>query len=220
LIVVRELWKEYSGKNGMKVIALRDVNLEISRGEFVAIFGPSGSGKSTLLNCLSGVDKPTRGEVLINGVDIFKLSEEERTRFRARHMGFVFQFFHLVPVLTALENVELPLLILGCDRRTARKKAMEMLERVGLAEKWDRFPGELSGGEKQRVAIARAIVHNPEIVWADEPTGALDYETGEMIINMLAELAGNTTVVVVTHDLRIAEKAHRIIKIRDGQVVQ
>jgi putative ABC transport system ATP-binding protein len=218
LIEVRNLWKEYNGRD--RVTALKGINLKINSGEFVVILGPSGSGKTTLLNCLSGVDRPTKGTVIIDGTDLYALSEEERTGFRAKNMGFVFQFFNLVPVLTALENVELPLLILGVNRREAKERAFDMLRRVGLAHKWNRFPEELSGGEKQRVAIARALVHNPKVVWADEPTGALDSETGGMIIDLLMEMKKNSTLVIVTHDERIAEKADRVIKIRDGQIVQ
>ncbi|KAF2960065.1 MULTISPECIES: ABC transporter ATP-binding protein [unclassified Thermotoga] len=218
MIEVHNLWKEYNGKE--KVTALKGINLRINTGEFVVILGPSGSGKTTLLNCLSGVDRPTRGTVVIHGTDLYRLSEEERTRFRAENMGFVFQFFNLVPVLTAIENVELPLLILGVNRKEARERAFEILRKVGLAHKCDRFPEELSGGEKQRVAIARAIVHNPKVIWADEPTGALDNETGRMIIDLLMEMKRNSTLVIVTHDERIAEKADRVIKIRDGQIEQ
>ncbi|ACM24056.1 MULTISPECIES: ABC transporter ATP-binding protein [Thermotoga] len=218
MIEVRNLWKEYNGRD--RVTALKGINLKINSGEFVVILGPSGSGKTTLLNCLSGVDRPTKGTVIIDGTDLYALSEEERTGFRAKNMGFVFQFFNLVPVLTALENVELPLLILGVNRREAKERAFDMLRRVGLAHKWNRFPEELSGGEKQRVAIARALVHNPKVVWADEPTGALDSETGGMIIDLLMEMKKNSTLVIVTHDERIAEKADRVIKIRDGQIVQ
>lgn len=218
LIEVHNLWKEYNGKE--KVTALKGINLRINTGEFVVILGPSGSGKTTLLNCLSGVDRPTKGTVIIHGTDLYRLSEEERTRFRAENMGFVFQFFNLVPVLTAIENVELPLLILGVNRKEARERAFEILRKVGLAHKCDRFPEELSGGEKQRVAIARAIVHNPKVIWADEPTGALDNETGRMIIDLLMEMKENSTLVVVTHDERIAEKADRVIRIRDGQIEQ
>lgn len=218
MIEVRNLWKEYNGRD--RVTALKGINLKINSGEFVVILGPSGSGKTTLLNCLSGVDRPTKGTVIIDGTDLYALSEEERTGFRAKNMGFVFQFFNLVPVLTALENVELPLLILGVNRREAKERAFDMLRRVGLAHKWNRFPEELSGGEKQRVAIARALVHNPKVIWADEPTGALDSETGGMIIDLLMEMKKNSTLVIVTHDERIAEKADRVIKIRDGQIVQ
>ncbi|PLV56822.1 ABC transporter ATP-binding protein [Thermotoga sp. SG1] len=218
MIEVRNLWKEYNRRD--RVTALKGINLKINSGEFVVILGPSGSGKTTLLNCLSGVDRPTKGTVIIDGIDLYTLSEEERTRFRAKNMGFVFQFFNLVPVLTALENVELPLLILGVSRKEAKERAFDILRKVGLAHKWNRFPEELSGGEKQRVAIARALVHNPKVIWADEPTGALDGETGSMIIDLLMEMKKNSTLVVVTHDERIAEKADRVIKIRDGQIVQ
>ncbi len=220
MILVKDLYKVY-GKGENRVEALRGVDLSVRDGEFLAILGPSGSGKTTLLNCLSGVDSPTRGEIYFNGVAFHSLSEEEKTKFRAKHMGFIFQFFNLVPVLTVIENVELPLKILGVNHRESKERAFEMIKRVGLSDKANRFPSQLSGGEQQRVAIARALVHEPNIVWADEPTGNLDSETGSMIIELLdrMRIEHRTTLVVVTHDERIAKKADRVLIMRDGKFV-
>jgi putative ABC transport system ATP-binding protein len=217
LIKAIELYKVYNDKR-VKVEALKNVTLTIKKGEFIGILGPSGSGKTTLLNCLSAIDNPTRGEIYFKGVPFQNLKEEERTSFRAKNMGFVFQFFNLVPVLTVLENVQLPLLILGEKNKTSKEKAYEVLKKVKLDNKVERFPYELSGGEQQRVAIARAIIHSPEVIWADEPTGNLDSENGEIIIELLEEIRkeNGTTLVVVTHDLNIAKRADRIIQIRDG----
>ncbi|WP_448535567.1 ABC transporter ATP-binding protein [Pseudothermotoga sp.] len=221
MIIVKELWKIY-GKGERKVEALKGINVTIKDGEFVAIFGPSGSGKTTLLNCLSGIDSPTNGEIYFDDLPFHTLSEEQKTQFRARHMGFVFQFFNLIPVLTALENVLLPLKILGINHGEAKRRAIGMLERVGLRDKIDRFPSQLSGGEQQRVAIARALVHNPKVVWADEPTGNLDSETGMNVIELLESMKKElgTTLVVVTHDERIAQRADRILFMRDGRIIE
>ncbi|HBT39069.1 MAG: ABC transporter related [Thermotoga sp. 50_1627] len=220
MIVVKELWKIY-GKGERKVQALKGISVTIKDGEFVAIFGPSGSGKTTLLNCLSGIDSPTSGEIYFDDLPFHTLSEEQKTQFRARNMGFVFQFFNLIPVLTALENVLLPLKILGINHGEAKQRAVAMLEKVGLRDKIERFPSQLSGGEQQRVAIARALVHNPKVVWADEPTGNLDSETGMNVIELLESMKKElgTTLVVVTHDERIAQRANRILFMRDGQIV-
>ncbi|HBT51446.1 MAG TPA: macrolide ABC transporter ATP-binding protein [Petrotoga sp.] len=217
LIKAIELYKVYNDKR-VKVEALKNVTLTIKKSEFIGILGPSGSGKTTLLNCLSAIDNPTRGEIYFKGVPFQNLKEEERTSFRAKNMGFVFQFFNLIPVLTVLENVQLPLLILGEKNKTSKDKAYEVLKKVKLENKVERFPYELSGGEQQRVAIARAIIHSPEVIWADEPTGNLDTENGEIIIELLEEIRKEkgTTLVVVTHDLNIAKRADRIIQIRDG----
>ncbi|MGB9789288.1 MAG: ABC transporter ATP-binding protein [Thermotoga caldifontis] len=221
MIVVKNLWKIY-GKGEKRVEALRGVDFQIEQGEFVAILGPSGSGKTTLLNCLSGIDSPTEGEIFFDGVEFHRLSEEEKTKFRAQNMGFVFQFFNLIPVLTVLENVELPLRILGQKGKSVTDRALEMIKKVGLSGKEDKFPSQLSGGEQQRVAIARALVHNPKIVWADEPTGNLDSETGAAIIELLEtiRLENRTTLVVVTHDEKIAQKADRIFVFRDGRILR
>ncbi|MEJ5230353.1 MAG: ABC transporter ATP-binding protein [Pseudothermotoga sp.] len=221
MIEVNDLWKIY-GSGVKQVAALRGVTLKIEGGEFVAILGPSGSGKTTLLNCLSGIDSPSHGEIFIDGLAFHTLNEEKKTQFRARYMGFVFQFFNLIPVLTALENVLLPLKILGINHGEAVERTKQMLQKVGLADKINRFPSELSGGEQQRVAIARALVHNPKIVWADEPTGNLDSETGEGVIKLLEEMRSEhkTTLVIVTHDERIAKRANRTLTIRDGKIVK
>jgi len=217
LIKAIELYKVYNDKR-VKVEALKNINLTIKKGEFIGILGPSGSGKTTLLNCLSAIDNPTSGEIYFKGVPFQNLKEEERTSFRAKNMGFVFQFFNLIPVLTVLENVQLPLLILGEKNKTSKDKAYEVLKKVKLDSKVERFPYELSGGEQQRVAIARAIIHSPEVIWADEPTGNLDSENGEIIIELLEGIRkeNGTTLVVVTHDLNIAKRVDRIIQIRDG----
>ncbi|HOA17656.1 MAG TPA: ABC transporter ATP-binding protein, partial [Fervidobacterium sp.] len=187
IVVARELSKIY-GSNESKFIALDTVNLTISKGEIVAIFGPSGSGKTTLLNLLAGLDVPTSGQVFIDNQEITKMNEEEKTRFRAKYMGFIFQFFNLIPVLNAVENVELPLLLNGVPISESRKRSLELLEKVNMANRKDAYPSQLSGGEQQRVAIARALSTNPKIIWADEPTGALDSKNGEQIKKMIVEL--------------------------------
>ncbi|SHF17503.1 putative ABC transport system ATP-binding protein [Marinitoga hydrogenitolerans DSM 16785] len=210
--------KKIYKNEGIEVPALKGINLEIKDGEMVSILGPSGSGKSTLLNCLSGIDKPTEGKIIINNVDITTLKDDELTTFRAKNMGFIFQFFNLIPVLNAVENVELPLLILGYNEKKARKIAENILIEVGLKDRMKNFPNMLSGGEAQRVAIARALVTKPKIVWADEPTGALDTKTGMNIMNLIKELneKNNQTFVIVTHDPRITEYTQRILKMDSG----
>jgi putative ABC transport system ATP-binding protein len=204
----------------LEVAALRSLDLRIAPGELVAIMGPSGSGKTTLLNCLSGLDEIDGGRVLVGGDDIHAMSDARRTTHRARHMGFVFQSFNLIPVFSAAENVELPLLLLGERSRAARTAAREMLDRVGLGRRADHRPAELSGGEQQRVAIARALVARPELIWADEPTGNLDSETATEVMELLREVndAGQT-LVVVTHDPGIGGAAPRLVRMRDGRVV-
>lgn len=186
----------------------------------VAIVGPSGSGKTTLLGLLAGLDTPTRGQVLLDGVDLTALSEDERAQLRGEKVGFVFQSFQLIPTLTALENVQVPLELRG--ERDAEKRAQELLTRVGLADRTDHFPSQLSGGEQQRVAIARAFVNQPKILFADEPTGNLDGATGARIVALLESLnrESGSTVVIVTHDIGLAERAQRIIRLADGVVVE
>lgn len=201
------------------VEALRHLTVSIRRGEFVAVMGPSGSGKTTFLNCLSGLDEIDGGNVLVDGKDIHKMSDEKRSRFRAEGMGFIFQAFNLIPVFTASENVELPLLLAGTPPSEARRRAEETLERVGLGQRKTHRPNELSGGEQQRVTVARALAGRPSIVWADEPTGNLDSETAWSVIELLRELnAEGLTVVLVTHDPSIGEMAQRIIHMRDGEI--
>jgi len=187
----------------------------------VAIMGQSGSGKTTLLNCLAGLDTIDEGDIFIRGANLRDLSDNERTAYRARHMGFIFQDFNLLPVLTAVENVELPMLVSKVPSKKARKRALEMLDMVGLGDRARHRPAELSGGQRQRVTIARALTNNPAIVWADEPTGNLDSETATEIMDLLGNLnkENGQTFVVVTHALEVGQRADRIIKMRDGQIV-
>lgn len=220
IIEMRRVFKSYrTGK--MQVQALRGVNLTVERGEMVAIMGPSGCGKTTLLNCLSGLDTIDEGHILIDSTDLASLSDKVRTRYRARNMGFVFQFYNLLPVLSAVENVELPLLVSGESPKAARTRALEELERVGLSEWSSHRPAELSGGQRQRVTIARALANSPAIVWADEPTGDLDSETADSVMQLMVDLnrIQRQTFVIVTHDPRIGAMTHRIINMHDGRVV-
>ena len=205
----------------VRVEALRGVNLQIERGEMVAIMGPSGCGKTTLLNCLSGLDVIDSGQIIVEGVDLAKMSDNAKTEHRAQRMGFVFQFYNLLPVLSAVENVELPLLVSGVKAGEARKRAMDVLEIVHLTEWADHKPAELSGGQRQRVTIARALVNSPAIVWGDEPTGDLDSQNASEIMDLLTELnrEHQQTFVLVTHDQGIAERTERIIRMQDGQIV-
>lgn len=211
--------KVYTTGN-VRVHALRGIDLNIERGEMIALMGPSGCGKTTLLNCLSGLDDITRGRVLIKGTDIHRMSERRRSAYRARRMGFVFQAYNLLPVLTAVENVELPLLLVGTDEKRARKKAMRALDLVGLAKRAHHKPMELSGGEQQRAAIARALVNDPTIIWADEPTGNLDSDTSADVMSLMIRLnrEKGSTFLIVTHDPSVARGAHRILKMRDGKI--
>ncbi len=202
------------------VEALNDVDLVVEPGEFVAVMGPSGSGKTTLLNCLSGLDEIDAGTVEVAGDRIHELSDAERTRKRASTMGFVFQAFNLIPVLTASENAELPLLLAGDRPDFARERAVETLERVGLGHRLDHRPNELSGGEQQRVTVARALAGKPSIVWADEPTGNLDTETAEKVMDLIHQLhQEGLTIILVTHDEAIASSAQRLVVMRDGAIV-
>jgi putative ABC transport system ATP-binding protein len=202
-----------------EVAALRGIDVDIAAGELVVVMGPSGNGKTTMLNCLSGLDDIDAGSVLIDGIDIHALPDAQRTDHRARRMGFVFQSFNLIPVFNAVENVELPLLVVGRRGRDARRTATAMLERVGLGARLRHRPAELSGGEQQRVAIARALVARPAIVWADEPTGNLDSETAGAVLDLLTEVhRAGQTLVVVTHDRAIAARGQRLLEVRDGRI--
>jgi putative ABC transport system ATP-binding protein len=206
-------------RDGTDVEALRGVDFEVGRGEMVAVMGPSGSGKTTLLNCLAGLEHIDEGHILIDGSEMAGLSDDDRTSYRARHMGFVFQAFNLLPVLTAGENVEIPLLLLGERPREARRRAVDMLDQVGLAERVDHRPEQLSGGEQQRVAVARALVHRPAVVWADEPTGNLDTESTDAVMELLVRMnREGQTVVLVTHNPSVAAHAARTVRLRDGHV--
>jgi putative ABC transport system ATP-binding protein len=204
-----------------KVPALKGVSLSVERGEMVAIMGPSGCGKTTLLNCFSGLDDIDSGRVTVDGTDINRLSDNAKTEYRARNMGFVFQVYDLLPILSAVENVELPMLVSGTSAARAREAAMRALDFVHLADRASHRPAELSGGERQRVAVARSLVNDPAIVWADEPTGALDSTNAEQIMNLLRELNETTsqTFVVVTHDPKMAAYAQRIVHMVDGLIV-
>ena len=213
---VRKVYRTGAGE----VEALHDLNLEVHAGELVGVMGPSGSGKTTLLNCLSGLDDIDGGHVIVDGHDLFAMSDGDRTEHRAHAMGFVFQAFNLIPVFTAAENVELPLLLTGVAPRTARARAIAMLERVGLAHRVGHRPNEMSGGEQQRVTIARALVGRPAIVWADEPTGNLDSSMAVQVMDLLVELNAEDgqTIVLVTHDPTIGARVPRLLTMRDGRL--
>jgi len=203
------------------VDALKGIDLEIEKGEMVAVMGPSGCGKTTLLNCLSGIDDVTSGRIVIEDNDITKMDDNAKTNFRAKRMGFVFQFYNLLPVLTATENVELPLLIAGANPQESKRRALELLDQVGLSKRASLRPNALSGGERQRVTIARALSNTPAIVWADEPTGDLDVRTSEEVVALMRRLnkENGQTFVIVTHDPEVGAKCDRIIHMRDGQIV-
>jgi ABC-type lipoprotein export system ATPase subunit len=220
IVEARLITKTYD-TGAVRVDALRGVELALQPGEMVAIMGPSGCGKTTLLNCLSGLDGIDSGEVLIEGVALSALSDRERTDYRARRMGFVFQFYNLMPVLSAVENVELPLLIARVPAAAARSLALQALDLVGLAARASNVPDELSGGERQRVTIARSLVNDPAIVWADEPTGDLDSENAAEIIELMRRLnvERGLTFLIVTHDIAVGRKTDRIVRMLDGLVV-
>ena len=221
VLEARELWKVYdTGTN--RVEALRKVSVSLKPGEMVAVMGPSGCGKTTLLNCLSGLDDITSGEVLIHGQPLSQMSDYDLTSLRGSQLGFIFQSFNLLPVLTAVENVELPLLMAGNPPRVARAKALEALDAVGLADRDGHLPAELSGGQLQRVTIARSFVHDPAVIFADEATGNLDSQTSDEIINLLLNLNAErgVTMLLVTHDSEIAERCSRVLVMQDGLIVE
>jgi putative ABC transport system ATP-binding protein len=220
IVEIRKLSKYYT-RGDQLIPVLVDIDLDVWRGDYIALMGPSGSGKSTLLNLIAGIDKPSSGEIRVGGVNIARLSDAELAGWRAAHVGFVFQFYNLMPVLSAFENVELPLLLTGLSRRDRRDRVDLALSLVGLTDRADHKPGELSGGQQQRVAIARALITDPTLIVADEPTGDLDRTTGEEILGLLERLNEDVgkTIIMVTHDPKAAEKAHRLVHLEKGLLV-
>ena len=222
IVELQRVWKIYRmGRwRRIEVEALRGVDLAVERGEFLAVMGPSGSGKSTLLHLMGCLDRPTKGRVLFEGEDVTRLKPSALARIRNRRVGFVFQSFNLSPTLSALGNVELPMIFAGVPRKERLARARELLSRVGLSERERHLPSELSGGEQQRVAIARALANSPDLLLADEPTGNLDTETGQGVLSLLSETnRDGVTVAVVTHDPEVASIARRRVRIRDGRIV-
>ena len=220
IIDARGIVKTYDTEGAERVTVLKGVDFQVGRGEMVAVMGPSGCGKTTLLNCLSGLDSVDAGTIALDGADLASMSDRQRTDYRARKMGFIFQVYNLLPVLSAVENVELPLLVAGVRPRQARERAQAALETVGLAKWANHRPARLSGGQRQRVTVARALVTDPAIVWADEPTGALDSKTATEIMALMRDLnrRDGLTFVLVTHDPGIGDRCDRIVRMRDGQI--
>lgn len=220
IVVANGVHKTYSSGKGVKVHALRGIDLRVEKGEVVGVMGPSGCGKTTLLNCLSGIDNIDEGEITIGGVSLSAMDDDTRTDYRAEEMGFVFQLYNLLPVLSSVENVELPMLVSGAKPNIARARAMESLDLVGLTDWAGHRPAELSGGQRQRVTIARALVNEPEIVWADEPTGDLDSETAQEIMDLILDLnrKNRQTFIIVTHAPEIGGQCNRIVRMRDGHI--
>ena len=221
-IVFENVWKIYRASSGVEYPALRGISFEINRGEFVAILGPSGSGKTTLIYLAGGIEKPTKGRVVVNNVDITRMNESERAKWRRKNVGIVFQFYHLVPSLTVLENVLLPMELAGMWSKEERvKRAEQLLDFVGMLDKKDKYPLQLSGGEQQRVAVARALAADPPIILADEPTANLDTENKLKVIDLLSKANKlGKTVIYTTHDPHLANRAHKVIRIRDGKLEQ
>ena len=221
IVEARGVSRTYS-TGRVSVPALREVDLALEQGEMVAIMGPSGCGKTTLLNCLSGLDEIDAGDVLIEGTSLASMTDRQRTDYRARRMGFVFQFYNLIPVLTAVENVELPLLVSRVGAGEARQRALDAMKLVGVDHRAAHVPDELSGGQRQRVTIARALVNDPAIVWADEPTGDLDSESADEIVALMRRLneERGLTFLIVTHDISVGRKTDRIVRMLDGRVVE
>lgn len=220
ILIVENAEKVYEGGQG-GVTALKGVSFEAEAGDFIALMGPSGCGKSTLLHLVGGMDRPTRGRVVLDGLDVSSLGEEETARLRRRSIGFVFQFFNLLPTLTVAENITLPLMLDGASDKSMRERTGELLARVGLTKRASHFPAELSGGEMQRTAVARAIVAGPKLLLADEPTGNLDSENGEQVMQLLAELNRDlgVTILLATHSPEAAVYTKRMIRLRDGQIL-
>jgi putative ABC transport system ATP-binding protein len=220
LVEIRNLTKYYQ-RGGQIIPVLIDIDLDVRLGDYLALMGPSGSGKSTLLNLIAGIDKPSGGTIKVGGVDIARLSDADLAAWRAAHVGFIFQFYNLMPVLTAFENIELPLLLAPLSKRERRERVNVALALVDLTDRADHYPGELSGGQQQRVAIARALITDPTLIVADEPTGDLDRTTGEEILGLLERLNRELgkTILLVTHDPKAAEKAHRIVHLEKGVLV-
>lgn len=221
-VVVKTVNLEKEYRLGEVVVhALRGVNMELKKGEFVVVEGPSGSGKTTLLNLIGALDKPTKGKVYVDGKDLAAMNERELTGLRRNEIGFVFQFYNLIPVLTAFENIELSMMVAGVPKKKMQERTRELLEIVGLIDRANHRPDELSGGEQQRIAIARALANQPSLVLADEPTGDLDTATGSEVMEVLREMSKRekVTVIVVTHDLGIAEMADRILEMKDGKIL-
>lgn len=221
LVEVRNITREYR-KGAQTITPLREVNLDVERGDFVSLMGASGSGKTTLLNLIAGIDRPSAGHLLVNGTDITQLSRTQLAHWRAAHVGYIFQLYNLIPVLTAWENVEMPLLLLPLSRAERHKRVAVALEAVGLTDRADHYPRQLSGGQEQRVGIARAIVAGPVIVVADEPTGDLDAETSEQILHLLQRLNSElgTTLLMVTHDPKAAGIARRRLRLEKGDLLE
>lgn len=221
LISIKSVTKSFT-KGKTTITPLENLFLEVPQGEFLSLMGPSGSGKTTLLNLIAGIDSPTSGEILIEGKDISQLSRAQLTKWRSEHVGYIFQLYHLVPILSAYENVELPLLLGTMSKAERKKRILAALDLVGLADRADHRPSELSGGQEQRVAIARAIVHDPELLVADEPTGDLDRESADSILGLLNSLAAEhgKTIVMVTHDPKASAAAHRALQLEKGRFVE
>ncbi len=219
-VVVRDVYKEFY-RDKLTIPVLMGTNLQVERGDYLALMGPSGSGKTTLLNLIAGLDRPTRGEVIVAGDDLSQLSESALARWRSQHIGFIFQLYNLIPVLTAFENVELPLLLTPLSKRERAEHVRTVLEIVGLADRMDHYPRQLSGGQEQRVAIARAIVNDPVLLVADEPTGDLDAQSAREILDLMGRLNGEfgKTIVVVTHDPHAAERAKKLVHLEKGTLV-